>query len=183
LEEKAAQTIRRLIDLFWDGKVLGTLLLQWSKANSEFFIRCRGIAYCISMLYEDDFAWDTIMTEWPLMSHHSRTVNNGWKSRAADFQPVLASWFDHPVPSSISLAEMGLTRVDLLAGKATNARSYLSPYQADFFNITVMMNNGLFHLITSNVLSLVQLPANTLQMRGKPPTDCYRGTCRMRQTK
>lgn len=102
------------------------------------------------------------------------------ESRAVDFQPVSASWFDHPVPSSISLAEMGVTRVAVLTGKEIQSKSYRAPHQADFFNIAVMMTNGFFHLVTSkNAVVWSELPANSLQMRGEPQTDCYRGTCRM----
>jgi hypothetical protein len=102
------------------------------------------------------------------------------ESSAADFQPVFAPWFDHPVPSSVSLAEMGITRVDVLTGKKTNSKSYRAPYQADFFNIMAMMNNGLFHVINSkSAVAWSQLSPNTLQMRGKTQTDCYRGTCRV----
>lgn len=184
LEEKAAQTIRRLIDLFWDGKSLGHSYYNGAKQTQSFLFDAAALLTAISMLLEDDFSWDNIMTA---MAAYVASFQDGeqWvESRAADFRPVFASWFDHPIPSSISLAEMGLTRVDLLAGKETNARSYLSPYQADFFNITIMMHNGLFHLITSErAVPWSQLPANTLQMRGKQQTDCYRGTCRIRQTK
>ena len=103
------------------------------------------------------------------------------ESRASDFQQVFASWFDHPVPSSISLAEMGLTRVALLTGKETKSKSYRAPYQADFFNITAMMANGLFHVITSkSAVAWSQLSANSMQTRGETETDCYRGTCRLR---
>ena len=106
---------------------------------------------------------------------------NKWvESRSADFQPVLASWFDHPMPSSISLAEMGLTRVALLTGQETKSISYRAPYQADFFNIMAMMRNGLFHVITSkSAVVWSQLSPNSLQTRGETETDCYRGTCRL----
>ena len=71
------------------------------------------------------------------------------ESDAADFQPVYASWFDHPVPSGVSMAEFGLTRVALLTGKNFSFRDYLQPFQSDFYNITAMISNGLFHVITS----------------------------------
>jgi hypothetical protein len=58
------------------------------------------------------------------------------------------------------------------------------PYQADFFNIGAMMANGLFHVVISkSAVSWSQLLPNTLQMRGEAETDCYRGTCSLRQEK
>jgi hypothetical protein len=57
-----------------------------------------------------------------------------------------------------------------------------APYQADFFNIMVMMNNGLFHVINSkSSIAWSQLSPNNLQTRGESQTDCYRGTCRILQ--
>jgi hypothetical protein len=73
---------------------------------------------------------------------------------------------------------MGLTRVALITGKEKKSKSYRAPYQADFFNITAMMTNGLFHMISSrNAVAWSQLSANSLQMRGETESDCYRGTC------
>ena len=71
------------------------------------------------------------------------------ESNASDFQPVFAAWFDHPVPSGVSMAEFGLTRVALLTGKEVHFKEYLQPFQSDFYNITAMISNGLFHVITS----------------------------------
>ncbi len=183
LEEKAAQTIRRLIDLFWDGKALGHSYYGGAKQAQSYLFDAAALLTASSMLCEDDFSWDTIMKAMAVYVESFREGEKWVESRAADFQQVYAALFDHPVPSSISLAEMGLARVALLVGKDTQAKSYLPPYQADFSNITGMMNNGLFHLITSeSFIPWSKLPANALQRRGKTQTDCYRGTCRMRQS-
>ncbi len=182
LEEKAARTIRRLIDLFWDGKTLGHSYYNGVKQTQSFLFDAAAMLTAISMIYENDLSWGKIMTTMAAYVESFRDGEKWVESRAADFQQVWASWFDHPIPSSISLAEMGLTRCALLTGKETKSKSYLAPHQADFFNITAMMNNGLFHLITSkDAIPWSSLPANSLQRRGEPSTDCYRGTCRMRQ--
>lgn len=182
LTEKAAGTVRQLIDLFWDGKVLGHSSYNGVRQEQSFLFDAAALLVAVSMLYEEDSSWNNFMT---VMAAYVETFHDGEKwveSRASDFQPVSASWFDHPVPSSISLAEMGRTRVALLTSMETQFKSYLAPHQADFFNITAMMSNGLFHLITSETaVPWSELPANALQMRGKPETDCYRGTCRMRE--
>jgi hypothetical protein len=45
-----------------------------------------------------------------------------------------------------------------------------------------MMNNGLFHVITSKrAVAWSKLSANSLQVRGEIESDCYRGTCRVRE--
>jgi hypothetical protein len=180
LEEKAARTIRRLIDLFWDGQTLGHSYYNGVKQTQSFLFDAAAMLTAISMLYENDLAWGKIMTAMAAYVESFRDGEKWVESRAADFQPVWASWFDHPIPSSISLAEMGLTRCAMLTGRETKSGSCLAPHQADFYNITVLMNNGLFHLITSkSAIPWSQMPANSLQRRGEPSTDCYRGTCRM----
>jgi uncharacterized protein YyaL (SSP411 family) len=184
LEEKAAQTIQRLIDLFWDGKALGHSYYNGAKQNQSFLFDAAALLTAISMLGETDISWNTLMTTMAAYVESFREGEKWVESRAADFKQVFASWFDHPVPSSVSLAEMGLTRVALLSGKETQFKSYRAPHQADFFNVTVMMNNGLFHVISSkHAVAWSQLSPNTLQTRVETETDCYRGTCRPRQIK
>jgi hypothetical protein len=184
LEEKAAQIIRLLIDLFWDGKTLGHSYYNGATQNQSFLFDAAALLTAISMIYENDASWITLMTRMAAYVESFRDCEKWVESRAADFQQVFASWFDHPVPSSVSLAEMGLTRVALLTGKETQFKSYRVPYQADFFNITAMMNNGLFHVINSkSAVAWSQLSPNTLQTRAETDTDCYRGTCRILQEK
>jgi uncharacterized protein YyaL (SSP411 family) len=180
LEEKAVQIIRRLIDLFWDGKTLGHSCYNGVTQNQSFLFDAAALLTAISMIYENDASWNKLMMTMAAYVESFRDGDKWVESRAADFQPVFASWFDHPVPSSVSLAAMGLTRVALLTGKETESKSYRAPYQSDFFNITAMMNNGLFHVISSkNVVAWSQLSPNALQVRGETQSDCYRGTCRI----
>lgn len=182
LEEKAARTVRRLVDLFWDGQNLGHSYYEGATQTQNFLFDAAALLVAVTMLYEDDPSWKLLMDEMAVYVESFRDGEKWVESRVTDFQPVFASWFDHPVPSSISLAEMGLTRAVLLYSKETQSNSYLAPYQADFFNITVMMTNGLFHLVTSKqAVPWSDLPANTLRIMGNTEVDCYRGVCSMRQ--
>ena len=180
MEEKAVRTVRQLLDLFWDGKALGHSYYNGARQEQRFLFDAAALLTAISMLSEDDPSWNPLMNKMAAYVESFRDGEKWVESRAADFQPVFASWSDHPVPSSISLSEMGRTRFALLTGKEIQFKSYRAPHQTDFFNITAMMNNGLFHVVTSkNAVPWSELPANSLQMRGEPRTDCYRGTCRM----
>ena len=180
LEEKTSIMIRRLIDVFWDGRTLGHSFYRGAIQKQSFLFDAAALLTAVSMICEDDASWDKIMTALAGYVESFKEGRTWIESRARDFQPVFASWFDHPVPSSVSLAEMGQTRVALLTGKETHSRSYRAPHQADFFNIVMMMQNGLFHVMTSpGTIPWTQLPANTLQKRGEPQTDCYRGTCKI----
>jgi hypothetical protein len=135
------------------------------------------------MLSENDESWKNIMTD---MTRYVESFIDGDKwieSRVEDFQPVYASWLDHPVPSSVSLAELGLTRNALLTGKTLPSKEYREPFKSDFYNIVVMMNNGLFHLFESTkVLSWKRLPVNSLRIKGAHETDCFMGVCRPLET-
>ena len=184
LEEKAAQITRRLLDLFWDGKALGHSCYNGAIQNQSFLSDAAAMLTAISMIYENDASWNALMMTMDAYVESFREGDKWVESRADDFLQTYASLFDHPVPSSISLAEMGLTRVALLTGKETQFKSYRAPYQADFFNITAMMNNGLFHVINSkSAVAWSQLSPNTLQTRGETQTVCYRGTCKLLQEK
>jgi hypothetical protein len=82
------------------------------------------------------------------------------------------------MPSSVSLAEMGLTRQAILLGKQVGQKKYREPFNSDFYNITAMMNNGLFHIVESaKPLSWRLLQVNTIKVTGTGETDCFMGTC------
>jgi len=178
-EEAAAETVRRLIDLFWNGKTLGHSFCEGGKQAQSFLFDAAALLTAVSLLYEDDMLWETILHKLVDYVESFKEGEKWMESRADDFPPVFASWFDHPVPSSISLAEMGLVRTALFAGKEVPAKAFLASYSADFFNVTCMIADGFFHIIKSKkAIDWSQLPANTMQMRGEPEVDCYRGTCR-----
>ncbi len=107
--------------------------------------------------------------------------NRQWvESRAEDFMPVGTSWFDHPTPSGVSLAEMVLTRAAILTGNDLPPTEYVRPWMSDFYNINVMIRNGRFHVYTtSRPLPWSTIPAHSIQKRGTPETDCYRGSCQV----
>jgi len=179
LEARAVQIIKSLLERFWDGKTLAHSLANGIIQKQNFLFDGACMLIGITMLYENDESWYTPMRA---MSEYVKSFQEGEKwveSRSEDFQKIYASWFDHPIPSSASLAEMGLTRAGLLKGKGFRTEVYRQPYHADFCNLAVMLRKGLFHLYTTKkVVNWNKLPPNSLQMRGKPETDCYRGVCR-----
>ena len=101
------------------------------------------------------------------------------ESDADDFMKIYASWFDHPVPSAVSLAEMALTRVALLTGGDVAQAVWRRPYQSDFYNINVLLTEDLFHLYTTKEpMPWSAIPVNSLQKRGEPESICHNRTCR-----
>lgn len=178
LEKQSSDLVLNILNKFWNGKSLKHSYYKDQFQDLNFLFDAAALLTSISMLYEDDKSWGNLMNS---MTSYLESFKEGsrWKeSSASDFQTVYASWSDHPMPSSVSLAEMALIRIGLLTGKEPENSDYREPFISDFYNITVMINNGLFHLFesTSN-LSWNDLPVNSLKIAGDRETDCFMGTC------
>lgn len=178
-EKKAAYVINRIIEMFWDGTSLGHSSYKGILQKQSFLSDAAPVLLAITMLNEADPGQATLMKEFIA---YVESFNDGGKwieSDGEDFQKIYASWFDHPVPSAVSLVEMGLTRAAILRGNEVSFREYHQPFQSDFYNILAMMNNGLFHTYTTRkLIPWNKLPVNSIQVRGEHETDCYMGTCR-----
>lgn len=179
LEMNASGIVINLLNKFWDGKTLKHSLFKGSIQELSFLFDAAAVLTAITMLFENDDSWGKLMSD---MSAYLESFKEGtlWKeSSASDFKTVYASWSDNPVPSSVSLAEMGLTRVALLTGKDVSFKNFREPFTSDFYNISAMMNNGMFHIIESaRELSWNDLPVNSIKMYGPHETDCFMGACR-----
>lgn len=177
-EEKGAAIIKRLMTLFWDGKNLGHSYWNGIMQNQGFLFDAASLLAALTLLCESDKSWENSMKEMSAYVQSFKAGENWIESDATDFQPVFAGWFDHPFPSGISMAEFGLKRAALLTGNENHFREYILPFQSDFYNITTMISNGLFHVITSpEPIPWKQLPVNSILVRGRFLQDCYRGTC------
>jgi uncharacterized protein len=178
LEKNAATLMRNLLDKFWDGKNLKHSFYSGVYQDQSYLYDGAAILTAVSMLVENDDTWKDIMLQMTDYVESFREGNKWLESKARDFRAVYASWSDHPIPSSVSLAEMGFTRAALLTGKEYSSREYREPFISDFYNITAMINNGLFHLVESQKnLPWDHLPVNSIRIRGDNETDCFMGTC------
>jgi uncharacterized protein YyaL (SSP411 family) len=178
-EGTAAKLVGSIKNTFWKNNSLGHSMFGSAIQQQPFLFDAAAMLFAVTLLYENDDTWSGFMDE---LHSYIITFRDGYKwieSKPSDFPPVYASWFDHPAPSSVSLSEMALTRYKLLKGNDTGREEYLQPFQSDFYNLNVMMRNGMFHSYTSqDVLDWSVLPANSLQTRGSHEQDCYMGVCR-----
>jgi len=180
LEGNAAGVVHNIISRFWDGKTLSHSFYNGILQKQGFLFDASALLTAISMLYESDTVWSSLMDEMSIYIESFREGEKWTESRVEDFQTVYASWLDHPIPSSVSLAMMGLAQTALLKGKELKSIEYRQPFQSDFYNLTAMMHNGLFHIYTSQkFIEWNQLPVNSIQVRGEHEQDCYMGTCRL----
>ncbi len=177
-EEKAAALIGNIIKIFWDGRSLSHSYWNGRLQKQSFLSDAAPVLTAVSMLMENDASQERLMRELALYTESFRQGEGWFESHSQDFQPVFSSWFDHPVPSGVSMAEFGLARVNLLSGKDTIATDYRQPFQSDFYNISAMIKNGLFHVITSpGPIAWTKVPVNSIQVRGSLRQDCYMGVC------
>ncbi|MCU0237774.1 MAG: DUF255 domain-containing protein [Acidobacteria bacterium] len=179
LEARAARITRELLAVFWDGVGLGHSLAGGAVQRQGFLGDAGALLLALTLLRESDAGWNGSMNALAAYTASFRREGRWIESSLEDFHAVPASWFDHPVPSSVSLATLGLARAAALNGSRAEPLDYLQPHQSDFFNVAAMFSRGLFHQFHSRkALSWDRLPANSIQLRGEPEADCFGGECR-----
>lgn len=107
--------------------------------------------------------------------------DKGWLSaKNHDFLEMPAETFDHPTPSPGALAELALTRARIFAGTIEfDDLDFHTPLQEDFWNVSILLRRGQFHLIHSpEPLAWQSVPINTIQKKDKVSLDCYGGVCK-----
>jgi uncharacterized protein YyaL (SSP411 family) len=179
LEERATRLVKTLIATFWDGTMLAHSLSGTTLQRQSFLGDAGALLLAVTMLRESDGVWQGPMSALAAYTASFRRQGRWIESSLADFQAVSASGFDHPIPSSVALAEMGLARAAVLNNDPPARLEYLPPHQSDFFNVAAMFSRGLFHQVHSKSgIAWTRLPANAIQLRGEPEADCYLGQCR-----
>ncbi len=180
MEAEAARLTSRLIEQFWDGASLAHSYYEGTLQKQAFLSDGAALLLALTMLYESDHSWEVMMNTFAGYVRSFRDEDSLWiESDADDFRRIEASWFDHPLPSPVSMAEMALTRVALLTGGEVTAASFRRPYQSDFYNINVLMTMDLFRLYTTREpLPWEGIPAGAIQRRGEPESVCYHNSCR-----
>jgi uncharacterized protein YyaL (SSP411 family) len=179
LEIKAADLINNILVKFWDGSTFGHSSFKGVMQSQSFLSDAASMLTALSMLAESDSKWKPYMAKFAGYVETFRDNENWIESNSEDFKQVHASWFDHPFPSSVSFAELGMARAEILSGKDIHVKDFRQSFQSDFYNITSMISKGQFHIYTTRSPVPFHLqPANTIQVRGETESDCYMGTCR-----
>lgn len=178
-EERAAGIVRRLLEVFWDGRRLGHSLAAGRLQEQEFLEDAAALLLAVTMLREDDDGWAAVMSRLASYLSSFRREGRWIAAAAADFRPIAATWFDHPIPSPVSLAVLGMARATVLEGGTPEVVDYRQPHQCDFFNVAALFTQGLFHQFHApRPLDWRRLPPNSIQVRDARASDCFDGTCR-----
>lgn len=178
LKTGAVTLVWKLLETFWDGSSLAHSYYDGVLQRQSFLSDAAAMLLAVTMLFETDESWRETMVAMAAYVRSFREGDKWIESDADDFMKIYASWFDHPVPSSVSLAEMALTRVALLTGGDVTPAVWRRPYQSDFYNINVLLSEDLFYLYTTKEpLPWSEIPVNSLQRRGEPESVCHNMTC------
>ena len=173
-EKRAAAVVKRLLEVFWDGSALAHCLAFGAVQKQSFLGDASALLLAVTLLQEGDGSWAAATVALTRYVLSLRRQGRWIESESPDFRSVDASWFDHPMPSSVSLAVMGLARAAVLGGGTAERLEYRRPHQSDFFNIAAMFSQGLFHQVHSkNGIDWQRLPANAIQVRDGSEMDCY----------
>lgn len=177
-QKKAVSLLKKIVGLFWDRKTLGHSYSLGVLQKQDFLSDAAALLAALSMQFEDDPSWEKPMKEVATYVESFKEGDRWIEAHADDFQAVSAGWFDHPIPSGISMAEFGLARFDIITGRNAVMKEYRQPFQSDFYNIGAMISNNLFHVITSpETVHWIKMPVNSIFVRGPVLQDCYKGTC------
>ncbi|MBN2546408.1 MAG: thioredoxin domain-containing protein, partial [Spirochaetes bacterium] len=108
-------------------------------------------------------------------------LNGNWvQSKSSDFIEIPINTFDNPVPSNFSMIETAFLRKKILFEEEYLPKKFKRSLQHDFYNVSVLINNGLFHVLESpEKIDWEILPINTIQLRGDEIKHCYKGECKI----
>ena len=92
-------------------------------------------------LYEETKDFKDLIEEW--YDRVDEFHDTYWReNKRTDFIEVPAQIFDHPTPSSVSMAEMALLRAAIILGKEYTSKKYKHALAHDFFNLMVSIGRG-----------------------------------------
>ncbi|PJC32248.1 hypothetical protein CO050_00750, partial [Candidatus Roizmanbacteria bacterium CG_4_9_14_0_2_um_filter_38_17] len=177
---------QQLITAHWNDEILAHSSFEDHLQKQPFLEDYATTLLLSTYVYEEDFTnlelvkkLRSKLIEYSKEEKWMESITDG------DFQPVEASFFDNPTPSSISIAEEALRRSSLILGEVDERNlKYKIPLSSDFYNLVVYYKLGNFHEVHSQEsLDCSSLPVNSIQLKGQEYQDCYKMECRRFENK
>ncbi len=106
-----------------------------------------------------------------------KSHSNWYENKTSDFVEIPAQTYDHPAPSSVSLAECALFRAKLFLEKEYEPAFYQQPLAHDFYNLMVFLQQEGHLLSTPNKLPWSKVPLHCIQRQGIIIQDCFQQHC------
>ena len=141
----------------------------------EFLEDYAAVLLFTTYMYEETGEYKELIAT--LYTQLQKFHNGRWiESKNIDFIEIQAQAYDHPTPSSVSLAAMAKQRAEIILGKEYAVAEYKQPLQHDFYNLMVFMKH--WHIIhIPHKIEWSHLGANTMQIYGNKIQDCYQYKC------
>lgn len=178
LKAKAVWLFKKILERHYRKGVLYHSSYEGSLQEGEFLEDCAAMLLYATYVYEETGKYKEII-EQLYRKLGTFYVQHWIESKSNDFIETPAQTFDHPLPSSTSLAEMAQLRASIILGKEYAPVDYKQPLQHDFFNLMVFIRNGNWHVLhTPHTIAWNLLPMNCLQIHDTKLRDCYGQKCR-----
>jgi len=174
---KAISLFKNLLEKHYENGILHHSSHKGQLQLGEFLEDYAAMLLFTTYIYEETGEYKEIVKKFNKKLHGFK--QEGWiESKTSDFLQIQASTFDHPSPSSSSLAEMAQLRASIILEEEYDPTEYKSPFHHDFFNLMVFIKNGNWHIIHSpENIDWNLLPANCIQIRSDKTQDCYNLKC------
>lgn len=139
LLKRASHNMEELLQKFWIHDKLAHSMSNGNIQRHHYLFDASACLVALNLLFQADDSWKE-----PMLDMYSYLMTfkeeEGWlEADSRDFLPVPASWYDHPIPSSISLAELGITSTKIHTGDEVHPKGYRMPYHSDIYNISELM--------------------------------------------
>ena len=178
-KEKALNLLNILLKKHYKDKRLVHSSLKGNVQKEEFLEDYSSLLLFVTYAHEETNNYTDLMKELLIKLEYFRRDNDWVESLNTDFMEVPAKVYDHPYPSTVSLAEMAVLRANILLNKEYLSENYKSPLSHDFYNLMAFIQNGNFHLIhVPNTIDWKDLPLNCMQVISKKIQDCYGKSCK-----
>ncbi|MBI2583704.1 MAG: thioredoxin domain-containing protein [Candidatus Aenigmarchaeota archaeon] len=178
-KEKAERIFEKIMERHYLDEKLMHSSLDERKQNEEFLEDYASLLLFATYLHEEDASREDIIKK--LLKKTMEFKNSRWiENKTRDFSAIPARTLDHPVPSSVSLAELALLRAKIILRESYAQEEYRHSLERDFYNLFAFITRGNFHIIESpEKIEWFLLPYNAMQLRGEKMQDCFGTTCKI----
>lgn len=177
-KQKAEQLFTALLNKHYSKEKLIHTSLNRNLQQQEFLEDYAALLLFTTYLYEETGNNKELLEQ--LYQQLQRFKKKGYwiESITDDFKEMHAHEFDHPYPSSASLAEAALLRANILSNKEYPLLEYRSPLEYDFYNMLAFITQGnvpIIHLPYRSDWQFVSY--NTIQVKDDSIQLCYERKC------
>ena len=139
-KDKALTLFNNLLKKHYKNKKLIHSSLGNILQEGEFLEDYGAVLLLATHLYEEKLIKKDIIKE--LYQKIQTFKKEQWiENKTDDFESIPASTFDHPTPSSVSLAEMAVFRTQKIFGEKITREDYKPPLHFDFYNLMVFLKS------------------------------------------